>query len=736
MSLPITVPEARSRWKLTAIVAVIALVLSMLSLTAGQSSIAHAEDGSTRTISGVVSLPEGSLASLADVTVQATLDGSEEDSEPVAVAEDGSFVLSDIEPGAYHVEFVVSGESGFVVSGKVFGATSEAPEGQLVDVANEDRKDINVTLDAIEVETDEAVEESDTPEVGDDEAKRQEWLQANALEEAAVAEQEAMKADDPITQGGADISAFVSDGPSEEGLDASGTLAKVTTPIDPLNVTAAAGATRTISGTVTMQSGYSSWLSSMRVAVCSTTSGGYCTSSVKPNTKTGAWTLSNVPAGLYNVEVWSYDYSTRNVFSNYYPNTEDYKRKGAVDLRKGNVSGIKSTVRPKLTFKGKIAMPAGYSIAGSRAVIFNSRGEALDWSPMSASSPEYYFYGLPAGDYWVMLATRDSKYELNMTQFARYAGKTRITPPPGQTSTRNLTTTAAQSVISGKISVGGGLPKDFLRAANIYQRVDGIWFQPVLTWLNFENYSSVKLAQGEYTVEFTAKTGRDIAKGEWWNKKSSLSKANIIKLTGSNKVTGVNGRLTTGSSGQVSPFKDVLSNHKFYNEIRWMYTSGTSTGTKVGNARYYKPKDSVSREAMAAFMFRMNAPKGYKAPAKSPFRDISTKHKFYKEIAWMYTSGLSTGNKVPGGRVYSPKEPVSRSAMAAFMYRQYAKKGKYYAYFSDVSSSHKFYNEISWMKDSGISTGTRINGSAYYQPNDAVSREAMAAFLFRNALYR
>lgn len=740
MSLPINVPEARSRWRITAIVAVVALIVSMLSLTAGQQSIARAEDGTTRTIAGVVTLPEGSSASFADVSVQAKLDGATEAGQPVKVAEDGNYTISDLEPGAYRVEVVVSGDSAVAVAGQIAGATADAPEGELVDVTVDSRAGVDVTLAAVE-----APAAAESPVASEEEAavdaSRQAWVEAKAAEETAIAEQAKMKAEDDATQGSADVSALVPGESSDGKLDASaGALAAVTNPVDPLTVTAAATATRTISGTVTMQSGFSSWLSSMRVEVCSVPRGTFCNSSVKPNATTGAWSLSNVPAGTYNVEVWTPDYSTRNVFTNYYPNTEDSQKQGVVDLTKGNVSGIKSTVRPKSTVTGKIAMPTGYSIVGSRAVIFNSKGEAIDWTIMTTSSPEYYFYNLPVGDYWIMLATRDSDYELNMVQFARYAGKTKITPPPGQKSIRNLTTTAAQSSISGKITVSGGLPKDFMRAANVYQRVDGVWFHPVLSWLNFEDYSSVKLAQGEYTVEFSAKTGRDIAKGEWWNRKSSLATANIISLNGSNKATGINGRLTTGSSGQVSPFVDVLSNHKFYNEIRWMYTSGTSTGTRVGNVRYYNPKGSVSREAMAAFMFRMNAPLNYKAPTKSPFVDVPTNYKFYKEIAWMYTSGLSTGNSVAGGRAYKPKEAVSRAAMAAFMYRQYAPKGKdarkYYAYFADVNSRHKFYNEISWMKDSGISTGTRINGSPYYLPNDAVSREAMAAFLFRNALYR
>jgi hypothetical protein len=73
---------------------------------------------------------------------------------------------------------------------------------------------------------------------------------------------------------------------------------------------------------------------------------------------------------------------------------------------------------------------------------------------------------------------------------------------------------------------------------------------------------------------------------------------------------------------------------------------------------------------MAAFMFRKDAPKGYTAPKTSPFAAVRPGDKFYKEIAWMSRSGLSTGIKQPSGKpVYAAKSNVTREAMAAFLYR-------------------------------------------------------------------
>ncbi|GAA1613952.1 FG-GAP-like repeat-containing protein [Leucobacter chromiireducens] len=183
------------------------------------------------------------------------------------------------------------------------------------------------------------------------------------------------------------------------------------------------------------------------------------------------------------------------------------------------------------------------------------------------------------------------------------------------------------------------------------------------------------------------------------------------------------------------PFADVSAGHQFSREIGWMFSSGMSTGVKQPSGKpKYQPKANVTREAMAAFLFRLAADKSFAAPPKSPFVDVPTNHQFYREIAWMHAVGLSTGIKTSRGLVYDPKAPVSREAMAAFLYRlerpTYRAPGS--SHFADLRPGDRFYREVSWMYDSGLSTGIRQpSGKPKYSPAGAVSREAMAAFLYR-----
>jgi hypothetical protein len=185
-----------------------------------------------------------------------------------------------------------------------------------------------------------------------------------------------------------------------------------------------------------------------------------------------------------------------------------------------------------------------------------------------------------------------------------------------------------------------------------------------------------------------------------------------------------------------TPFIDVPYDHKFGKEINWMSSKGLSTGINAGKGlKKYAPKSNVTREAMAAFLYRLNAPKGYKAPKTSPFSDVKPGQKFYKEISWMYKSGLSTGVKQKSGKPkFMPKSSVTREAMAAFIYRmeKATYKGAKTSQFSDVKRGQKFYKEISWMYQQKLSTGVKQKkGKPKYLPKSSVTREAMAAFIYR-----
>ena len=137
---------------------------------------------------------------------------------------------------------------------------------------------------------------------------------------------------------------------------------------------------------------------------------------------------------------------------------------------------------------------------------------------------------------------------------------------------------------------------------------------------------------------------------------------------------------------------------------------------------------------MAVFLYRMEAPAHYTAPAVSPFRDIATTDQFYTEIAWMYESGLSSGTKKNGQRYFKPTTRVTRQAMAVFLYRLSGSSysGPKSSPFADVKTSATYYDEIAWLNRTGIWKGVpQKSGKPKFQASKKLTREEMAVFMYR-----
>ncbi len=57
-------------------------------------------------------------------------------------------------------------------------------------------------------------------------------------------------------------------------------------------------------------------------------------------------------------------------------------------------------------------------------------------------------------------------------------------------------------------------------------------------------------------------------------------------------------------------------------------------------------------------------------PQPSPFVDVPFGTLFYEDIQWLFDNEISTGWETEAGREFRPLQPIARDAMAAFLYRQ------------------------------------------------------------------
>lgn len=176
---------------------------------------------------------------------------------------------------------------------------------------------------------------------------------------------------------------------------------------------------------------------------------------------------------------------------------------------------------------------------------------------------------------------------------------------------------------------------------------------------------------------------------------------------------------------QGKDFADVAAGNAFRGDIAWLSATGITTGYADGR---FDPAGFVTRDAMAAFLYRFAGSPSYTPPAASPFKDVAVSSPFYKEIAWVAASGVAAGYE---DGTFRPGSRVTRAAMAAFLYRLAGNPGAPRAATMQDTGCSEHRTAISWLAGVGITTGY-ADGS--YRPEAAVERQALAAFLHRMCL--
>jgi hypothetical protein len=116
-------------------------------------------------------------------------------------------------------------------------------------------------------------------------------------------------------------------------------------------------------------------------------------------------------------------------------------------------------------------------------------------------------------------------------------------------------------------------------------------------------------------------------------------------------------------------FSDVGTAHPFFREVEWLTGIGIAQGFDDGT---FRPGATVSRQAVAAFLFRISGEVGYVAPERSSFTDVSLGHPFFAPIHWAAEHHLTDGY---ADGTWRPSAPVTRQAMAAFLHRLAALPG-------------------------------------------------------------
>ncbi len=192
-----------------------------------------------------------------------------------------------------------------------------------------------------------------------------------------------------------------------------------------------------------------------------------------------------------------------------------------------------------------------------------------------------------------------------------------------------------------------------------------------------------------------------------------IEATNGIKDVAGNGLTAANASFTTTSSA----FIDTVGN-RFETEIAWLESSGITSGCAEN---LFCPKGAVLRDQMASFLSRaLELP----SASRDYFTDdASNKHQanINRIATAQITAGCSTTTFCPSGT-------VTRGQMASFLARALNLPATTIDFFDD-DNDNKHEGAVNRVAAAGITSGCSLANS--YCPDGTVTREQMAAFLYR-----
>ena len=112
------------------------------------------------------------------------------------------------------------------------------------------------------------------------------------------------------------------------------------------------------------------------------------------------------------------------------------------------------------------------------------------------------------------------------------------------------------------------------------------------------------------------------------------------------------------------------------------------------------------------------------------FYDVSSGSWYYDAVQYVYSAGLMSGT---GSYVFSPDGATTRGMIVTILYRLEGSPSAGSAAFSDVSSGKYYAQAVAWAAENGIVSGY---SASRFGPEDAITREQLAAILYRYASYK
>ena len=119
-------------------------------------------------------------------------------------------------------------------------------------------------------------------------------------------------------------------------------------------------------------------------------------------------------------------------------------------------------------------------------------------------------------------------------------------------------------------------------------------------------------------------------------------------------------------------FSDVDGDTPHFREVLWLAATGISEGWEEGDSRVFRGMSEIVRQDMAAFLYRLAGSPDYEPTAEDMayFSDVDESTPHYREVLWLYSTGVSEGwEEKDGSHTFRGMDTVKRQDMAAFLHR-------------------------------------------------------------------
>ena len=183
-------------------------------------------------------------------------------------------------------------------------------------------------------------------------------------------------------------------------------------------------------------------------------------------------------------------------------------------------------------------------------------------------------------------------------------------------------------------------------------------------------------------------------------------------------------------TGFENPFTDVSENDWFFNDVKFVYQNGLMNGT---SATTFSPEGTTSRGMIVTILWRMaGSPDMEDKIWGYPFADVDATAYYGTAVYWARLNGIAGGYD---DATFGPNDPITREQMAAILYRYAQYKGYDVSAKADLNKftdadeiSNYALEALQWANAEGLING---KGDGVLDPKGQATRAEAAAILMR-----